>query len=590
MELKNFFAQDDEGNILGGAVCYLYQRGTESLVNELQASNGVALANPFVADQQGLIQFAAPNGIYDLRVVKGSRDYRLRVQCNDVTETSEIIDSAVRVLEEKLADPVKGATEVAAVRKTPNVAKRGTVDFFLATKKVSLWEYEKFITSKADPSDPTTWDWLPAYNAATAANSESEIILLGDSPTSGTIQVYNKTIFDCNDGAIVALPGFAMNAAVIRFGNSVTSQDYRGRGGHLRVKGGRQRVICAEFSRSQSCGYEKVSVEESLFVGIKSTSGSGLSLGTIKVHQPMILGGKPANADLDSVGLLVTSSDGNFGAGACVGSAIGSKFTGNNNTVGALHNWGVYERGGIPQSVPMLACFWNEGQSNTFVGCIADSPSLIDYNQPASLANGGYGFVNRGNGWQTKFIGCNTFIPNRVPFGDTMPVGRIVGNLLNQGAAYTNCEVTDDTGVALVPGFAGRYQGTNLDQCTIIGRQDTRIGNTRLELIKKAYMKRGLEFNATYQDADEHSDGFGNCSFDMQDLKYLKVVTNFGGTTRIIEIQRWTKGTNTLADYLKIVLVAADEGYTLYRTDLSPKRMTVWDGTKFTKIDGTSPV
>lgn len=87
MELKNFFAQDDVGNILSEATCYVYVRGTESLVTGLQNANGVALVNPFTANQQGLIQFAAPNGLYDLRVVKGNRDNRIRVQCNDVTDT-----------------------------------------------------------------------------------------------------------------------------------------------------------------------------------------------------------------------------------------------------------------------------------------------------------------------------------------------------------------------------------------------------------------------------------------------------------------------------------------------------------------------
>lgn len=87
MELKNFFAQDDQGNLLGGATCYLYVRGTENLATGLQAANGTALANPFTADATGLIQFAAPNGLYDLRVVKGARDYRVRVQCLDVEES-----------------------------------------------------------------------------------------------------------------------------------------------------------------------------------------------------------------------------------------------------------------------------------------------------------------------------------------------------------------------------------------------------------------------------------------------------------------------------------------------------------------------
>lgn len=86
MELKNFFALDDQGSALGEATCYLYERGTESLAAGLLRANGLALSNPFTAGLDGLMQFAAPNGLYDLRVVKGDRDYRLHVQCNDVTE------------------------------------------------------------------------------------------------------------------------------------------------------------------------------------------------------------------------------------------------------------------------------------------------------------------------------------------------------------------------------------------------------------------------------------------------------------------------------------------------------------------------
>ncbi|WP_019407703.1 SGNH/GDSL hydrolase family protein [Pseudomonas psychrophila] len=94
MELKNFFAQDDQGNKLPGAVCYLYQRGTESPVPGMLKSNGIALVNPFFADQNGLVQLAAPNGLYDVRVVSGARDYRLHLQFNDVAETVEAAEAA----------------------------------------------------------------------------------------------------------------------------------------------------------------------------------------------------------------------------------------------------------------------------------------------------------------------------------------------------------------------------------------------------------------------------------------------------------------------------------------------------------------
>lgn len=94
MELKNFFAQDDQGNTLGEATCYLYVRGTENLVSGIFKANGAALSNPFTANQQGLIQFVAPNGLYDMRVVKGARDFRLQVQCNDVEDTRTAVEGA----------------------------------------------------------------------------------------------------------------------------------------------------------------------------------------------------------------------------------------------------------------------------------------------------------------------------------------------------------------------------------------------------------------------------------------------------------------------------------------------------------------
>lgn len=87
MELKNFFAQDDEGNKLPGADCYVYLRGTETLAPGVVKANGVSLVSPFQSDANGLTQFAAPNGLYDVRVVKGKRDYRLPMQFNDVTDS-----------------------------------------------------------------------------------------------------------------------------------------------------------------------------------------------------------------------------------------------------------------------------------------------------------------------------------------------------------------------------------------------------------------------------------------------------------------------------------------------------------------------
>lgn len=94
MELKNFFPLDGNGNVLPNATCYLYERGTENLVPLLRAANGTILANPFSSAADGLVQFAAPNGYYDLRVVSGARDSRLVMQCNDVNDTLKLAEKA----------------------------------------------------------------------------------------------------------------------------------------------------------------------------------------------------------------------------------------------------------------------------------------------------------------------------------------------------------------------------------------------------------------------------------------------------------------------------------------------------------------
>lgn len=87
MELKNFFAQNANGDLLPGAVATLYLAGTTILATGLKSAVGGALGNPVSADGDGLIQFAAPNGIYDMKVTAPGRSYTVRIQCNDVAES-----------------------------------------------------------------------------------------------------------------------------------------------------------------------------------------------------------------------------------------------------------------------------------------------------------------------------------------------------------------------------------------------------------------------------------------------------------------------------------------------------------------------
>jgi len=92
MEVKNYFATDTQGNVLGSAQVYLYLAGTTTLATGVQNISGAALANPFTSQSNGLVQFKAPDGDYDLRVVKPGREFTIRIQCFDGVVFSAKVD------------------------------------------------------------------------------------------------------------------------------------------------------------------------------------------------------------------------------------------------------------------------------------------------------------------------------------------------------------------------------------------------------------------------------------------------------------------------------------------------------------------
>ena len=98
MEIKNYFAQNAQGDILPGAQVDVFFPGTLTHVPTLQNAEGGAKANPFFADTKGLIQFAAPDGFYDMKVTAGAASYVLRIQCVDledkVSEAEAFSDAA----------------------------------------------------------------------------------------------------------------------------------------------------------------------------------------------------------------------------------------------------------------------------------------------------------------------------------------------------------------------------------------------------------------------------------------------------------------------------------------------------------------
>ncbi len=107
MELKNYFSQDVNGNVVANPTVHLYLPGTTTHATGLADKDGNPLANPFTGTSAGQIQVAAPDGDYDMRVVGGGRDVTIRVR---------FIDSAAgsaTILRDDLAEST-GATLVGA--------------------------------------------------------------------------------------------------------------------------------------------------------------------------------------------------------------------------------------------------------------------------------------------------------------------------------------------------------------------------------------------------------------------------------------------------------------------------------------------
>lgn len=83
MELKSFFTQDLQGNVIDTPTVYLYAPGTTTLATGLQDKDGNPLSNPFSGTTYGQITFAAPDGDYDIRVTGVGRDFSMRVRFRD---------------------------------------------------------------------------------------------------------------------------------------------------------------------------------------------------------------------------------------------------------------------------------------------------------------------------------------------------------------------------------------------------------------------------------------------------------------------------------------------------------------------------
>lgn len=79
MELKNFWITGANGAAVSQPVATVYLPDSETLATGLVDKDGAALTNPFTGNDRGHVQFAAPDGRYDLKIVGGGREYIQRI-------------------------------------------------------------------------------------------------------------------------------------------------------------------------------------------------------------------------------------------------------------------------------------------------------------------------------------------------------------------------------------------------------------------------------------------------------------------------------------------------------------------------------
>lgn len=90
MELKTLCIQSNDGTLLADATAHVYHAETNHLAKNLKDRNGNASTNPIRSDSEGLLQFSAPNGKYDIRIQKGHLEKTLKVQFFDIDDANSL--------------------------------------------------------------------------------------------------------------------------------------------------------------------------------------------------------------------------------------------------------------------------------------------------------------------------------------------------------------------------------------------------------------------------------------------------------------------------------------------------------------------
>lgn len=627
-QLIRQFASSVSGNAASGVTVTVRRKSDNALATLYVDNNtaGATLSNPITTSATGHFAFYAADGVYTLTFSDNTPQQVIQLQ--DVAALQDQFDSAVlnagyipsgtfaagatltqanQVLSDGSSywrwDGSLPKTVTAGSAPVPTGvggwvltggSSHGDLDDFKASLgMVGSSEFvagteAKYLINTLSPEQYGAVSGQDATNAvracyAACATLKKLFLMKSDYLVSDTISIpvgvetiANNHYFKCIDGSFAS-----GNKPVVQIGNWNTGTRWIGRVGVLQVDCNGTKAVGIDFNYTWlgcDCSYAKVIRHDN--IGILHSHGYGLQLLSWSSWAISKMEGFSRNAAIGTKGFQSNTSDSYYGPSQVFGSWIGIHAYGGMNVYVNPHCWSIYKKAdGTELACPMGICIWNQGQSNTFIKPIADSPSMLDYNSPATEANGGFGFWNNLYGYQSTFVGANVFIPNRSFNNEVVPVGKIQAYKCDQSATYIGCEKFDDSigNAAFAP---ETFEGGNRDTCFIMGRGGVSMyTNEVMRMRRRMVASKGLDINTIYDDADTTIDNWGIINFKQTDNNWLRINANYQGTIKEIKIERAQKGNTGNMAFIATQLTADDEGYTFWLTDV--KKPVYWDGAKF---------
>lgn len=256
MELKTYFAQDRNGNIIPSASVSIFLTGTSTLISGMKDVSGESLPNPFNADADGKIQFYAPDGIYDMQVSLGSTTgVKVTFQCLDVQQQLSDANSAA----DRAETAAERVEEQAELRPDLASGDNGKGDELIGVKQPFLdAQYRTQHDFNYDYVNVKDWgakgdgvtDDTAAIDAACADLSGSSLVTnfrclyfphgtykyngAGINLPSGTI-IRGEDLFtiidasnNTNTGYLVTLVGFGARLEMLRLKGNPNNADLKG--------------------------------------------------------------------------------------------------------------------------------------------------------------------------------------------------------------------------------------------------------------------------------------------------------------------------------------------------------------------------